>query len=208
MSTTTETAPATTRVQQLAAALLADQQRDRGADDAAQCFVCGRGVVYGRSRFCSDRCRDYYDARNPGYFQDWLHPKPKGWRVIAGPPGCDVGADYRPDGIIARRTKDGFIIRCAHCEQEFESRGLRCCSPKCEAELLKPQAARKHRRPKIAYYTVKVTGHGYWQPSQAIRDLGFQSVDCGYDGRDAWAKAEHLNEQARQARVGRRSGCL
>lgn len=184
---TTMTAPAKTRVQRLAAALLADRQRDISSDDdAAPCFICGRAMLYRGSRFCSDGCRAYYDIGAPGVAQDWRQPKP----------------DY--GGL--RSTRHGFTIRCAHCGQEFESHGLRCCSPKCEAEMRKPRRIRKRRRPKIRYYTVKVNGHGYWQPGQAIRDLGFQSADCGFDGPDAWAKAERLNAAVRKARSGDRTG--
>ncbi|WP_011580519.1 MULTISPECIES: hypothetical protein [Chelativorans] len=45
---------------------------------------------------------------------------------------------------------------------------------------------------KIRYYTVK-KGRGYWQPTQAMRSLGFNPVSCGPDGPAAWAKAEKLN---------------
>ena len=31
-----------------------------------------------------------------------------------------------------RAGKEGFYINCAHCNKEFESKGLRCCSKECE----------------------------------------------------------------------------
>jgi hypothetical protein len=51
----------------------------------------------------------------------------------------EVGAPYYP-GMLPRSrrltsmtmTEKGYRIRCAHCRKEFESLGLRCCSPACE----------------------------------------------------------------------------
>jgi hypothetical protein len=88
------------------------------------------------ARFCSDGCRDYYDAGAPGHAQDWRQAKP----------------DYSE----LRQTQRGFRIACAHCCTEFESKGLRCCSPKCD-ELRKPVSRRKQPRRKIAYYSVKAS---------------------------------------------------
>jgi hypothetical protein len=149
----------------LAAAIERDLLKDDTAEDSstAECFSCGRHMVLGRARFCSNRCREFYDTGEPGYRQDWLKP------TLGLYPGM-------------RRGRHGFFIDCRHCGGEFESRGLRCCSPKCEAELRKAPAVRKHRRPRIAHYAVKVDGRGYWQPSSAIRALGFRSRDCGSDG--------------------------
>lgn len=42
---------------------------------------------------------------------------------------------------------------------------------------------------KIPYYVVK-KGHGYWQPTAAMRDAGFTSTPCGPDGPEAWARAQ------------------
>lgn len=66
--------------------------------------------------------------------------------------------------------------------------------------MRKPVASRKQARPNIPYYSLKTNGHGYWQPSAELRKLGFTSVDCGFDGPDAWARAEELNSAAREAR--------
>jgi hypothetical protein len=85
--------------------------------NTTKCFSCGYGMVYRGNRFCSDRCRNWYDAGNPGDEQGWLRHKPTyRWR------------DGRPMRMGAR----GFHINCAQCQKEFESLGLRCCSTECE----------------------------------------------------------------------------
>jgi hypothetical protein len=40
-------------------------------------------------------------------------------------------------------------------------------------------------RVKIPYYAVK-GGRGFWQPTRAMRDAGFEPIACGPDGPDAW----------------------
>jgi hypothetical protein len=160
---------------------------DGKPNDAIVCFSCGRGMTYRGSRFCSKRCRDWYDTGNPGYPQLRLQ--------------SHRASDRTTGNIPMKPTRDGFKIRCAHCRVEFESRGLRCCSAECEAKLKKPVADRGRRRPKkIPYYVVKVSGHGHWQPSQALRALGFASVDLGFDGPEAWKEADRLSGAARQVR--------
>ena len=131
----------------LAAAIEADLLRqDRQRADITSCFQCGHGMMYRDSRFCSDRCRDFYDAGNAGFAQDLRQPKANygitGWRVVAGPPGVVVGSDYykplrdafgkRAYQGPMRPTKAGFMILCANCQKDFESKGLRCCSDVCE----------------------------------------------------------------------------
>jgi hypothetical protein len=101
----------------------------RPPNNTVQCFSCGYGMTYRRSRFCSDRCREWFDVNNPGLAQEWLERKRAAWRVIAGPPGT-VGTEYYNPGL--RSTKAGCLIDCAHCGQEFDSKGLRCCSRDCE----------------------------------------------------------------------------
>ena len=105
--------------------------------EVTKCFSCGYGLTYKGSPFCSERCRDWYDAGNPGCDQDWLQRKASDapYKVIAGPPGVAISATYhfgKPDLIAMRPTKHGFMIRCAACQREFESKGLRCCSTECE----------------------------------------------------------------------------
>lgn len=56
-------------------------------------------------------------------------------------------------------------------------------------------------RVKIANYAV-VNGRGYWQAKAKMRALGFQSMPCGPDGPDAWAKAAALNAAWKRARQG------
>jgi hypothetical protein len=43
---------------------------------------------------------------------------------------------------------------------------------------------------KIPYYVVKRNGRGFWQPTKAMKALGFASLPCGPDGPDAWRKAQ------------------
>lgn len=45
---------------------------------------------------------------------------------------------------------------------------------------------------RVRYYSV-IKGRGYWQPTAAMRALGFRPTPCGPDGPTAWAKAEELN---------------
>jgi hypothetical protein len=129
------------------------------------------------NRFCSNRRRDYYDAGNAGFGQDWLRSKPDygitGWKVVAGPPGIKIGSEY--------------------CKP------LRDAIERCKAKATR-KAARKAQRNKIPNYTVKANGHGYWQPSATSRFLGFTSVDCGFDGDEARLKARALNEAASAGR--------
>ena len=59
------------------------------------------------------RCQDWYDAGNA--------------------PITDQKVAYRSRfDKPMRMGPKGFYIDCAHCQKEFESLGLRCCSPKCE----------------------------------------------------------------------------
>jgi len=101
----------------------------RSPSNTVQCFSCGYGMTYRGSRFCSDRCREWFDVNNPGVAQDWLGRKRAAWRIIAGPPGTVGTEDHDPD---LKPTRAGCLIDCAHCGQEFDSKGLRCCSRDCE----------------------------------------------------------------------------
>ncbi|MER8762825.1 hypothetical protein [Mesorhizobium sp. M0968] len=53
---------------------------------------------------------------------------------------------------------------------------------------------------RVRYYSV-IKGRGYWQPTAAMRALGFRPTSCGPDGPSAWSVAEKLNAawDARQA---------
>ena len=78
-----------------------------------QCFSCGHRMTYRGSRFCSDRCREWFDAGGAAYQL--------------------TGTVYRDRaGNEMRAGRAGFLIRCPHCAKEFESKGLRCCSVECE----------------------------------------------------------------------------
>jgi hypothetical protein len=138
-------APTKTRAEKLADAILADNERraskNETRDPFAECFSCGRGMAYRGSRFCSDRCRDWYDAGNPWFTEQRecstrIGQAPGQWRLIAGPPGAD--APYMPKPM--RAGKVGFYIDCADCAKEFESKGFRCCSVKCDRAYSERQA--------------------------------------------------------------------
>jgi hypothetical protein len=136
------------RVQRLTKALLADRNRKVTAErtDITHCFMCGFGMLYRGSRFCSVRCRGCYDAGEPGHEQDWLLlPKPESLpltelKVIAGPPGVELGAslhklifgDRKLPATPMQRSAAGYMIRCAGCGKDFEGKGLRWCSVDCE----------------------------------------------------------------------------
>jgi hypothetical protein len=78
-------------------------------------------MLYRGGRFCCDRCRDYYDAgNNPGS----LHTETAyRWR------------DKKP----MSPSVGGFLISCAHCRKEFDSKGLRCCPATCERAFCQRQ---------------------------------------------------------------------
>lgn len=66
--------------------------------ETTTCFLCGRGIVYRGSRFCSERCRDGFDLGlspfDPNQVRA-LNAVPLGaWRVVAGPPGVCIGERY------------------------------------------------------------------------------------------------------------------
>ena len=131
--------PHTSRTKRLAAAILADQRRAKADnnkhDPFSECFSCGRGMTYRGSRFCSARCREWFDAGNPSFADQQEHSKriggaPGPWCLIAGPPGAEM--PYMPRAM--RRGSVGFFINCANCRKEFESKGLRCCSTACEKQ--------------------------------------------------------------------------
>jgi hypothetical protein len=112
----------------LAAALKTDLLRtDLPATPSIDdCFLCGRSFVYRDSgRFCSERCRERYDADRRA--TEDLNPfKITKWRVIAG-----GNPDYLPSTPM-RRGPVGWHIACPGCQREFQSQGLRYCSAECE----------------------------------------------------------------------------
>jgi hypothetical protein len=126
------------KIERLTNALLADRNRATDRSDVAACWVCGYSFRYRGRRgelngnFCSVRCQDWYDAGNPTPSNPVNYAVPL-YVVIAGPPSLKIGSSYYGDiGIEMRSMSGGFTIRCASCRREFESKGLRCCSPECE----------------------------------------------------------------------------
>ena len=77
-------------------------------------------------RFCHQRCREWFDAGNPPYAPVNVSSVPiRDWKVVAGPPGVNLGAsNYGP--ILDRKrplrrgqTEPGELIRprrpCQRC---------------------------------------------------------------------------------------------
>jgi ribosomal protein L24E len=150
---------ANTRVDRLARQLLDDRAKHAARAKEAlaipACFVCERTYTpkpdsEGSTRFCSPRCREAFDAGfPPGSENPGLHPElmpnlygHAGWRVVAGPPGIEVGSltyaellDRRRPGEVLRRSYDGVLLACRGCGRQFVSKGLRCCSAACEHRL-------------------------------------------------------------------------
>src|SRR5262249_55187298 len=54
---------------------------------------------------------------------------------------------------------------------------------------------------KLRHYVVKGR-KAFWQPTKAMRLLGFYSVPCGDDGPDAWGIAEQWNSRWDKTRSG------
>jgi hypothetical protein len=141
--------PRQSRADKLAAALLADRQREHVEHNIVPCFACGTTSDYeGRrgdlnGRFCSMRCQEWFDDGNPGHERQQEHDRKlltksvADFRVVAGPPGLEAGAPYYAtvfpkDFKFTPMRREGFYIACKHCNKEFESKGLRCCSKECE----------------------------------------------------------------------------
>jgi hypothetical protein len=99
----------------LARQILAERKAPTGKIQQI-CLACGRPYTDGDSRFCHPRCRDAFDAGLPAY-------EP-----------IDISKYYSlPMGPT------GFRIKCACCKANFDSKGLRCCSPDCERDFRRKQ---------------------------------------------------------------------
>jgi hypothetical protein len=111
--------------------ILADR---RPVPVASTCFACGRSFGRGDGRFCSTRCRTAFDAGLPPFdrARDALNVPLSAWRVVAGPPGVEIGSRFYGQVPATPMRGDGFAIECAGCRKTFISRGLRCCSTDCE----------------------------------------------------------------------------
>jgi hypothetical protein len=130
------------RSERLAAALLADRNRESKSDDRIiACFACGHGFVCkGRQgdlngRFCSMRCQSWHDKGIGETPSDTTSLR--GWKVIAGPPSIEIGSDYYAGAfgrelIPMKQKGDGLETKCFGCGKDFLSKGLRCCSAECE----------------------------------------------------------------------------
>jgi hypothetical protein len=83
-----------TKIERLTKALLADQKHEAKQDDRiTSCFVCGFRFIKKDDLFCSDRCRDWFDAGNAPVSSANNYDL-TGWHVIAGPPEVKIGSDY------------------------------------------------------------------------------------------------------------------
>src|SRR5262245_14715558 len=87
----------------LAARILADRapRPEPTRHNIQQCIVCERSYITGDGRFCSPNCRSVFDDGFPAAVSN-ADPVPNlhwhaGWRVVAGPPGLEVGALYYKD---------------------------------------------------------------------------------------------------------------
>jgi hypothetical protein len=81
------------------------------AIDITKCFSCGYSMVYRGNRFCSERCREWFDAGNPSYEQQ----------------------------EESARKPSAISIVCKGCHKALDSKGLRCCSVECERRYCERQ---------------------------------------------------------------------
>jgi hypothetical protein len=124
----------------LTAAILRDRERadTQPSQNIVDCISCGASFIYrppqgdDSGRFCSPRCREWYDNGNSSYDQHYAsknNPLWYTWRSISA--STRVSAhDARPMPM----GPHGFIIACAGCGKNFDSKGLRCCSADCERQ--------------------------------------------------------------------------
>ena len=88
-------------VQAITAEILRDRDRVPSSHNVVDCFACGRSFLYegphgdDSGRFCHQRCREWFDAGNPPYAPVNVSSVPiRDWKVVAGPPGVNLGASY------------------------------------------------------------------------------------------------------------------
>jgi hypothetical protein len=111
----------------LIAKALTDPSGSQSHHQSKTCFQCGRGFsrgvqpdddrANGNGRLCSLRCVEACDSGFPSSEPE----RPKYSLPILG---------------------QGFAIQCAHCQQTFSSKGLRCCSAECERQLRGAQSVK------------------------------------------------------------------
>lgn len=101
-------------------ALIAERLKTPGSSPAqppvGPCFVCGVSFVQTESRFCSDRCRDSFDA---------------GARPFERVTSKDHMERFPVSAMILGQGAKGAIIQCLGCKKRFESLSLRYCSKEC-----------------------------------------------------------------------------
>ena len=100
----------------------------RPIDDeiCATCFACGRGYCRGDGRFCSTRCREAFDAGFPPapdshYARAMTNVPLSAWRIVAGPPGIEIGARIYDllNGNEQRKSGGRGIVRHAKKRRNF-----------------------------------------------------------------------------------------
>jgi hypothetical protein len=134
-------APATAKL----AALIEEDRQKRAArpkHEAPTCFSCGREFTHkgpqgdDSGRFCSSRCREWFDAGNPASESpavtvERVNRVPlRAWKVTAGPPGLEVGSGYYAD-ILDRGLKRAKRIGKLSNDELIRPRRLcgRCGNP-------------------------------------------------------------------------------
>jgi len=89
-----------------------------------ECLACGRPYTEqtegSDGRFCSVGCHQGFDAGCGPYDPDYAGKNnPRWYSLPMGP--------------------HGFVIACKGCGKNFDSNGLRCCSPACEGRYRERQ---------------------------------------------------------------------
>ena len=111
-----------------------DGSRPIDAEISATCFACGRGYCKGDGRFCSTRCREAFDAGFPpaqdsNYARAMTNVPLAAWRVVAGPPGIEIGARFY-ESILGRKSDGRGIVRPIKKRRKFarKNKGLQAAS--------------------------------------------------------------------------------
>ena len=107
-----------------------------------ECFACGRPFMPRPSigddnshAFCSTHCRDAYDTGFPAYSGsklDVFAVPLSAWRVVAGPPGIEIGSQYYAPIIEAVERQRQ---RLAHSRSGAELIRPRKLCQRCGAKL-------------------------------------------------------------------------
>jgi hypothetical protein len=125
----------TINTQTLAAEIKRDMLRDTSRSTKHHtnetCFSCGRSLTYCGSRFCSETCRAWFDAGNspfdPNHAVKINAVDLRDWRVVAGPPGVEIGSNPWRSVIDAterrNRRREGKPRRIAHYHITLDGHG-------------------------------------------------------------------------------------